>query len=49
MLLDMYTVFTSRTDYKTALMSDPLHPSVAGYAAMGDAWYAAISGLLPRR
>ena len=48
-LLDMYTVFTSHTDYKTALMSDGLHPSVAGYAAMGDAWYAAISAFLPRR
>ena len=49
MLLDMYTTFTSHTDYKTALMFDGLHPNVAGYATMGDAWYAAISALVPRR
>jgi lysophospholipase L1-like esterase len=49
MVLDMYGTFTSHADYKTALMTDSLHPSVAGYATMGDAWYAAISALLPRR
>jgi lysophospholipase L1-like esterase len=49
MLLDMYTVFASRADFKTALMNDPLHPNVAGYAAMGDAWYTAIRGVLRAR
>jgi lysophospholipase L1-like esterase len=42
MLLDMYTVFAAHSDYKTALMNDTLHPNVAGYAAMGDAWYASL-------
>jgi lysophospholipase L1-like esterase len=49
LLLDMYTVFSSRTDYKTALMNDTLHPNVAGYAAMGDAWYGSIRAALPAR
>ncbi len=46
MLLDMYTLFASRADFKTALMNDSLHPNVAGYAAMGDAWYASIRAAL---
>ena len=46
MLLDMYTLFTSRADFKTALMNDSLHPNVAGYTAMGDAWYATIRAAL---
>ncbi len=46
LLVDMYTIFTSHADYKTTLMTDDLHPSTAGYATMGDAWYAAIRGLL---
>jgi lysophospholipase L1-like esterase len=49
MLIDMYSVFTARSDYKTALMNDNLHPNATGYAAMGDAWYAAIRSLLPTR
>ena len=45
-LLDMYDVFASRADYKTALMNDTLHPNVAGYAVMGDAWYASVRAAL---
>jgi lysophospholipase L1-like esterase len=45
-LLDMYTTFTSNTNYKTALMNDNLHPNATGYAAMGDAWYATIRPVL---
>lgn len=46
MLLDMYTVFASRSDFKTALMNDTLHPNVIGYATMGDAWYASLRTVL---
>lgn len=45
-MLDMYSVFTARANFKTALMDDMLHPNVAGYAAMGDAWYADIRATL---
>ena len=43
--VDMYTTFTSHADYKTSLMADNLHPSVAGYALLGQTWYATISPL----
>ncbi len=48
-LLDLYGVFTANASYKTALMSDNLHPNTTGYATMGDAWYAAIRAVLPHR
>jgi lysophospholipase L1-like esterase len=44
--VDMYTTFTSHADYKTALMTDMLHPTTAGYALMGQTWYATISPFL---
>ena len=35
-VVDMYTAFTSNTSYKTALVSDELHPKDAGYAVMAQ-------------
>jgi lysophospholipase L1-like esterase len=46
MLLDMYSVFSSNANYKTALMNDNLHPNATGYATMGDAWFATIRPFL---
>ena len=46
---EFYRQFGYRTtppDYKTAYMVDELHPNTAGYAKMGDTWYAAISAFL---
>lgn len=45
--VDMYAAFTANPDFKTALMSDFLHPNGAGYVVMGDVWYAAIRSYLP--
>jgi lysophospholipase L1-like esterase len=45
--VDMYAPFTANPNYKTALMSDYLHPNDAGYVVMGDVWYAAIKSYLP--
>jgi lysophospholipase L1-like esterase len=46
-VVDMYAAMTAQADYKTALMNDFLHPNDAGYAVMGDVWYAAIGAYLP--
>jgi lysophospholipase L1-like esterase len=46
-LVDMYTAFTSHADYKTSLMTDELHPNLAGYAVLGQTWYHAIASFLP--
>jgi lysophospholipase L1-like esterase len=46
-MVDMYTAFTSNASYKTALMSDELHPNNAGYSVMAQTWYAAIGAYLP--
>jgi lysophospholipase L1-like esterase len=45
--VDMLAAFTANPNYKTALMSDYLHPNDAGYVVMGDVWYAAIKSYLP--
>jgi lysophospholipase L1-like esterase len=45
--VDMLAAFTANPNYKTALMSDYLHPNDAGYVVMGDVWYAAIRSYLP--
>jgi hypothetical protein len=45
-VVDMYAAFTANANFKTALLSDNLHPNDAGYALMGDTWYAAIRGVL---
>lgn len=33
--------------YRTTLLNDNLHPTLAGYVVMGQTWYAAIRALLP--
>jgi lysophospholipase L1-like esterase len=44
--VDMYTTYTARADYKTALLVDDLHPNPAGYALMGQTWYGVIAPYL---
>jgi lysophospholipase L1-like esterase len=46
-MVDMYAALTAKTNYRTDLMSDFLHPNDAGYVVMGDVWYAAIQSYLP--
>ena len=46
-MVDMYAAFTANTSYKTALMSDELHPNNAGYSVMAQTWYQAIGAYLP--
>ena len=46
-MVDMFTPFVSNVNYKTALLSDEVHPNDAGYVILGQTWYAAIQSLLP--
>jgi lysophospholipase L1-like esterase len=46
-LLDNYAAFSRDTNYRTALMDDYLHPNDAGYVVLGQAFYGAISSVLP--
>ncbi|HET6283411.1 MAG TPA: hypothetical protein VFH73_20810 [Polyangia bacterium] len=46
-MVDMYAAFTANPNYKTALLRDALHPTLAGYDVMGQIWYAALKTLLP--
>jgi lysophospholipase L1-like esterase len=46
-MVDMFTAFTSNANYKTALLSDEVHPNDAGHVVLGGVWYNAIKGLLP--
>ena len=46
-MVDMYAAFTADANYKMALLFDDLHPnSPAGYALMGQTWYAGIKSYL---
>ena len=45
--VDNYAVFSQRSDYKTALMADGLHPNDAGYAVLGQSFYDVVGALLP--
>jgi lysophospholipase L1-like esterase len=45
-ILDMWPVLANHSDYKTTLLGDTWHPTSAGYALLGDAWYGAISDAL---
>jgi lysophospholipase L1-like esterase len=45
-LVDMYTAFTSDANYKQSLLGDNLHPNQAGYDAMADVWFEALSPYL---
>jgi lysophospholipase L1-like esterase len=44
----MFTPFVSNASYKTALLSDEVHPNSAGYVILGQIWYQAIQAFLPR-
>ena len=46
-MVDMFTAFTTNANYKTALLSDEVHPNDAGHVVLGGVWYNAIKGLLP--
>jgi lysophospholipase L1-like esterase len=46
-LLDNYAAFARDTNYRMALMGDYLHPNDAGYVVLGQAFYGAISAVLP--
>ena len=45
-MVDMYDAFTAGANYKTADLSDSVHPNDAGYALMAGVWYAKIGALL---
>jgi lysophospholipase L1-like esterase len=45
-MVDIYDAFTADASYKTADLSDNLHPNDTGYALMAGVWYAKISALL---
>ena len=49
MAVDMYGAFTKNAQYKTAYMTDKLHPKDAGYVVMADVWWAAVGPLLPAK
>jgi lysophospholipase L1-like esterase len=44
--VDNYQAFAQNTNYKTALMSDGLHPNTAGYVVLGDSFYGVINSYL---
>jgi len=46
LLVDQYEPFIRNPNFKTQWMSDWLHPTAEGYAAMAQVWYAAIKPLL---
>ena len=46
-LVDMYKPFTDHANYKTEWLSDAVHPSANGYAAMAKVWYPVMKSLLP--
>jgi len=45
-LVDMYTAFTSDSNYKQSLLNDNLHPNQTGYNLMADVWYKALGPYL---
>ena len=46
-LVDNYAAFVKDPNYQTTLKVDGLHPNDAGYVILGQAFYGAISALLP--
>ena len=46
LLVDMYETFTANPSFKTQWMSDWLHPTTDGYAAMARTWYPTIKPFL---
>jgi lysophospholipase L1-like esterase len=47
LLVDNYAAISADPNYKTALLADNLHPTPAGYAVLGQTWYAAIRSFVP--
>jgi lysophospholipase L1-like esterase len=45
-MVDMFKAFAANPAYKTAYMSDFIHPNDAGYVVMGDTWYPGLAGYL---
>ncbi|HSC89011.1 MAG TPA: SGNH/GDSL hydrolase family protein, partial [Polyangiaceae bacterium] len=45
-LVDHYSAFQENPKYRDDYLFDGLHPNDAGYAAMADVWYEAISRFL---
>jgi len=45
--VDNYAALSADSSWKTKYMYDNLHPNDAGYALLGQTWYAAISAVLP--
>ena len=45
--VDNYQPFAQTANFKTALMSDNLHPNTAGYVVLGKSFYNVVSALLP--
>ncbi len=45
--VDNYAAFIKDPSYQTSEMSNYLHPNTAGYAVLGDSFYAALGAYLP--
>ena len=45
-MVDMYDAFAADANYKTADLSDDLHPNDSGYALMAGVWYTKLAPLL---
>ncbi|HXJ19544.1 MAG TPA: SGNH/GDSL hydrolase family protein [Polyangia bacterium] len=45
-LVDMWPVIANTPNYQTTILVDTWHPNPTGYAAIGTAWYSAISDVL---
>src|SRR4051812_29231240 len=41
-MVDMYSAFTAKADYRVSYLTDTLHPNATGYKVMADVWYAAV-------
>ena len=46
LLVDMYPVLASQSNYKTTLLQDTYHPNTAGYALIGARWYEVLASSL---
>jgi lysophospholipase L1-like esterase len=44
-MVDMWTAFMANANYRTEFLNDPVHCTNAGYAKMGEVWYAGIGVL----
>lgn len=46
-VVDQFTRIASTPNFVAQLLPDNIHPNAAGYALMGETWYAAIEPYLP--